>query len=418
MPPPASRVSVSKPIPLEEKIKNKISFLNQPLLGNHEFQDLSEFPSKKKYYMKLSDSRKKSEGVDIELLELKKKYKDLTGKDYESESESDEEKPKPKSKKSKPKPEPESESDEEKPIKKSKKDMSPLENRQRLLLKLEKKKTDGKVSKDEYQAIKKAIILDQIKSSKEFSLIKKKVPQIVESKKALEEIKKEGKKKPSSNLKSEAILLEQKAIQEVDKFLSDELDKIQKIDGSKKQLSISEIDKVIKSYAKIKTKIDKVVDKIIKNHAKGMGVSIDIDVNSHNAKGKSKTSVKGGAVYLQDGKIKDTGSFNMKGSGFNFGNGDFGSNMRIPPKMGGPIAVYQGNLKEYDEKQSQLENELKKNNEKTLADAKKRNDDAQEEIDKQKRNQQLYANVAFTHNYLYGKGIKKRGKGGLGYHPK
>jgi hypothetical protein len=189
--------------------------------------------------------------------------------------------------------EPESSSESE-----SDTEVSPaIKKRQDLLKSLMKKK--DKYTKAEYQEIYKAILGDKIDSKKDFKKVISNIKQITEIKETMKTNKENN---PKTKLKINSAELEQKAIKEIDDFLFVELDKIQKIDSGKKQLSESEIKKIIGEYKKIKTKIDKVVKKIVKNDMKGKGIPkelgdlIHIDIGSHNTKGegiKGKGSILG-----------------------------------------------------------------------------------------------------------------------------
>jgi hypothetical protein len=160
-----------------------------------------------------------------------------------------------------------------------------IKKRRDLIMKLQKNKS--KYDKPKYEAIYRAILGDLVTSEKDFDKI-------------------EGRENKAKTQKINTIKtinnLEQKAIKEIDDFLFVELDKIQKIDSGKKQLSETEIKKIIGEYKKIKTKIDKVVKKIFKNDMKGKGIPKDlgdlihIDIGSHNTKGegiKGKGSILG-----------------------------------------------------------------------------------------------------------------------------
>ena len=176
-------------------------------------------------------------------------------------------KKKPKTTKKPKKKEPESSSESE-----SDYEVSPaVKKRQDLLKSLMKRK--DKYTKPEYQEIYKAILGDKIDSKKDFKKVISNIKQITEIKETMKTNKENN---PKTKIKANVAELEQRAIKEVDDFLITELDKIQKIDSGKKQLTEAEIKKIIGEYKKIKTKIDKVVKKIFKNDMKGKGIPKEI----------------------------------------------------------------------------------------------------------------------------------------------
>ena len=238
---------------LNERLTNDFTNESTRLAGERQVQEIKNALAKGRETKKSIEENKKR----IEELKKKKGIKESKEPESSSESESDYE-------------------------------VSPaVKKRQDLLKSLMKRK--DKYTKPEYQEIYKAILGDKIDSKKDFKKVISNIKQIIEIKETMKTNKENN---PKTKIKANVAELEQRAIKEVDDFLVTELDKIQKIDSGKKQLTEAEIKKIIGEYKKIKTKIDKVVKKIFKNDMKGKGIPkevgdlIHIDIGSHNTKGE------------------------------------------------------------------------------------------------------------------------------------